>query len=397
MSVDRVALISFHTCPLAAPGEGKTGGMNVYLNELSRRLGGMGIKVDMFTRCHGDHAEGVKELGGGVRVMHLKGGPPEAPLDALYPHLPSFLAALRRFSQGVPAYEVVHSHYWLSGWIGRRVAETWGVPHVMTFHTLAKLKQQARAGEDESPVRVREEEELMASAQLIVSSSSHERDAMARLYAAPSERIHVIACGVDLSLFRPLDNRDVRKRLGLNGENVVVSVGRMEPIKGLELLLRSAAIMESRDSLKVLVIGGDTANGGEMARLRDLAQDLGIGEVTDFVGIVDHSLLPLYYNAADVCVVPSYYESFGLVALEALACGTPVVASRVGGLSTVVEHGRTGYLVPWRCPEPFADSVQAILSSRALRKSMSVAARQRAEGMGWDLVARETFRLYNSL
>ena len=399
MKVNRVALISFHTCPLAAPGEGKSGGMNVYVRELSRHLGSSGIKVDMFTRCHSNQSGDIVELGTNVRVVHLEGGPPpDGKLDSLYPYLPSFLEELYRFNQGEDVrYQMVHSHYWLSGWVGRKAAESWGVPHVVTFHTLAKLKMQARAGEKEPPLRAQVEKELMASAQLIIASSPHEREAIGHLYDTPEGHIKVVPCGVDLSLFRPLDIQEARRRLGLNGENVIIYVGRIEPIKGLDLLLQSAALMEAKESLKLLVIGGDTTREGEVKRLKELAKELGIESIMEFVGVVDQELLPIYYNAADVCAVPSYYESFGLVALEALACGTPVVASRVGGLPAVVKHGRTGYLMPWRCPEPFADSMEVILSSKGLQKSMGLAARRQAEGMGWEMVAEETCRLYNSL
>ena len=398
MNVNKAALISFHTCPLAALGEGKAGGMNVYVRELSKHLGGMGVKVDIFTRCHTHQEDDVVELGGDIRVVHLKAGPPETEFDDLYSYLPSFVEELTRFSRTEDSgYQVVHSHYWLSGWAGRKAAESWGVPHVVTFHTLSEIKKQARAGERESPFRSEVERELMASVQLIIASSPHEKEAMVHFYDAPDHLIEVVPCGVDLSLFRPLDVGEARKRLGLNGEKVIVYVGRIEPIKGLELLLKSAAIMEGEHALKVLVIGGEATREGEVKRLQELVEDLGIDNMMEFVGVVDQKLLPLYYNAADVCVVPSYYESFGLVALEALACGTPVVASRVGGLPTVVQHARTGYLLSWRCPEPFADCLEMIFSSKGLQKSMSLAARKRAEGMGWERVAEDTCRLYNSL
>ena len=339
------------------------------------------------------------ELGSHVRVIHLQGGPPRAEPDTLYPYLPDFVEELARFNQqDGTRYDLVHSHYWLSGWVGTKAAEAWKVPHVVTFHTLARIKMQARAGEKEPPMRAEVEADLMASARLIVASSQHEKGLMMRLYDAPGDRIEVVPCGVDLSLFRPLDIEDARKRLGLNGEKVIIYVGRIEPIKGLELLLRSTAIMEGKDSLKVLVIGGDSTREGEgIDRLRDMAGELGVQDIMMFGGMVEQRLLPLYYNAADVCVVPSYYESFGLVALEALACGTPVVASRVGGLPSVVQHGRTGYLMSLRCPEPLADSLEIILSSDGLQKSMSREARKQAEGMGWEKVAEETRRLYDSL
>ena len=398
MKVGRVALISFHTCPLAAPGQGKAGGMNVYVRELSRQLGKMGQEADVFTRYHGEDCKGTVELGDGVRLVHLEGGPSQGKLDGLYSHLPSFLRQVERFAQGESLqYRVVHSHYWLSGWVGSRLAEAWKVPHVVTFHTLTHVKMQARVGERESPVRSRVERELMTDAQLIIASSPQERESIARLYDVPAARVEVVPCGVDLSLFKPLDVEESRKKLGLNGEKLIVCVGRVEPIKGMELLLRTAAIMELQDPFKVLVVGGESTGEGEVVRLKGLARELGIQSVTEFVGMVDQRLLPLYYSAADVCVVPSSYESFGLVALEALACGTPVVASRVGGLPTVVQHGRTGYLLPWRCPEPFADSLEVILSSKGLRSTMSRAARRRAEGMGWEKVAQETSRLYRSV
>ena len=398
MKVNRVALVCFHTCPLVPPGEGKAGGMNVYVRELSRHLGRMGLQVDVFTRCHANEHQDIVELGSHARVVHLKGGPPDAKLDTLYPYLPSYLDEMYRFSQNEGLhYNVVHSHYWLSGWLGRKAAQRWGIPHVVTFHTLAKIKMQARPGERESPLRSDVEGELIASARLIIASSPHEREAVVRLYGAHDDNIRVVPCGVDLSLFRPLDIDEARQRLGLNGERIILYVGRIEPIKGLGLLLHSAAIMDGRDSLKVLIVGGDGAHEGEVKQLKELAGELGVENIMEFVGAVDQGRLPLYYNAADVCVVPSYYESFGLAALEALACGTPVVASRVGGLPAFVQHGRTGYLLALRCPEPFADSMDTILSSKVLQKSMSLAARRRAEGMGWERVAAETSGLYESL
>ena len=397
--MDRLALISYHTCPLASPGQGKAGGMNVYLRELSRYLGRLGMRVDLFTRGHAESGHQVEELEDQVRLVHLDAGPPSAAPDSLGSFLPQFLDGLREFARSDGSqYKVVHSHYWLSGWVGQRVATEWGVPHVVTFHTLARIKMQARAGQREDPQRAAIERELISTADMVVASSAHEKQLMERLYDAPSDRVHLVPCGVDLSLFRPLDIGEARKRLGLNGERVIVCVGRLEPIKGLELMLQSAAIMEGKESLKVLVVGGNATNDGDWAGyLQERARDLGLQDVVVFEGMVDQKLLPLYYNAADVCVVPSHYESFGLAALEALACGTPVVAARVGGLPSVVQHGRTGYLLPARCPEPLADSLEVILTSGGLRESMSREARKRAEEMGWGNVAKRMRDLYGSL
>ena len=398
MSVERVAFITFHACPLAAPGEGKAGGMNVYVRQLAVALASRGVHVDIFTREHSEAAPKIQEITPLVRVIHLPGGAPETPVEGLFPSLPEFSQALLAFQmENRLTYQAVHSHYWLSGWVGQFLTSRWQVPHVLTFHTLSLIKMQSRAGEAEPATRQRVEQELMASVDRIVAFSPHERDAMVRLYQANADTIELIPCGVDLSLFRPLDQQAVREKLGLNGEKVLLYVGRLEPLKGLELLLHTAAQLETCEQLRVLVVGGGSERDEEIDRMRSLARDLNVDEVFDFVGRVDQQDLPIYYNAADVCVVPSHYESFGLAALESMACGTPVVATRVGGLSTIIQHGRTGYLKSWRCPEAFASSLEMIISSKKLQHSMGLAARRRAEGLSWDNVAARIVAVYAAL
>ncbi len=398
MSVGRIAFIAFHACPLAAPGQGKSGGMNVYVRELARALGNLGTPVDIFTRVHSGTRSTIEQVTPMVRVVHLPGGDPEAPIETLFHHLPQFLEALEEFQRDNQLdYQLVHSHYWLSGWVGQALAQELDLPHVLTFHTLGLIKMQSRAGELEPVERQQVERDLMASAQRIVAFSSHEYDAMVRLYGADASRIMLAPCGVDLALFRPLEKEAVRERLGLNGEKVFLYVGRLEPLKGLDLLLHTAVHLETCEKIRVLVVGGGAGEEQEVTRLRRLAKTLKLEDVFDFVGRVEQEDLPLYYNAADVCVVPSYYESFGLAALESMACGTPVVAARVGGLSTIVKHGRTGYLKSWRCPEAFANSIEMIISSEGLQKSMGQAARRRAEGMGWEEVATKISGAYDAL
>jgi len=398
LNVNRVAFISFHACPLASPGEGKSGGMNVYARQLALALGNTGVHVDIFTRGHTEAESKITEIASGVRVIHLPGGPAETAVDGLFPHLPEFSQALLEFQRETGlTYQAVHSHYWLSGWVGQQMAIEWRVPHILTFHTLSLIKMQSRAGESEPATRQQVEQELMASADHIVAFSPHERDAMVRLYQADATRIGLIPCGVDLSLFRPLDQQEVREKLGLNGEKVLLYVGRIEPLKGLELLLHTAAQLQTFEQIRVLVVGGGAGRDQEIDRLREMAKSLNVDEVFDFIGRVDQQDLPLYYNAADVCVVPSFYESFGLAALESMACGTPVVATRAGGLSTIIQHGRTGYLKAWRCPEAFASSLEMIISSRNLQHSMGLAARRRAEGLSWDNVAGQIAGVYDSL
>ena len=398
MSVQRVAFIAFHACPLAAPGQGKSGGMNVYVRELSRAMGELGIRVDIFTREH-EQGSGVEEIIPGVRVIHLPGGPREAGVGELYSYLPGFLEQVHRFREEEGhSYDVAHSHYWLSAWVGQRFSQALNIPHAVTFHTLALIKMQSRAGEVEPYERAVVEREAMLNADRIVAFSAHERDAMARLYGADPVKVMLAPCGVDLAKFRPLDQKEARRRLGLNGEKVLLYVGRVEPLKGLDLLVEAAAQMEAgEENVRMMVVGGGGPGEPETDRIRQLAEDRQVSDQIDFVGRVDHEVLPLYYNAADVCVVPSFYESFGLVALESMACGTPVVASRVGGLPTIVHHGHTGYLKPWRCPEAFAHSVEMIISSPDLQESMGVAARRRAELMGWSNVAAMISGEYRNL
>ena len=396
--MERAAFITLHACPLAAPGQGKSGGMNVYVRQLAAALGEMGMKIDIFTREHLDVVNRVETIGPNVRVIHLKAGEPDAHLGDLYALLPDFLEQLNDFreEEGLE-YDVVHSHYWLSAWVGRELSQAINVPHVVTFHTLSLIKMQSRAGEIEQTERPVVEAEVMATAGRIIAFSPHERDAMARLYGADARKVSLVPCGVDLEVFRPLDQKSVRSRLGLNGEKILLYVGRVEPIKGLDLLVETAAQMDSAEGVRMMVVGADVNGDREMDRVKQLAKERDLEDKIDFVGQVDHDDLPLYYNAADVCVVPSYYESFGLVALESMACGTPVVATRVGGLSTIIHHGRTGYLKSWRCPEAFANSVEMIISSDGLQQSMGEAARKRAEGMGWDNVASLMWDEYSVL
>jgi D-inositol-3-phosphate glycosyltransferase len=220
---------------------------------------------------------------------------------------------------------------------------------------------------------------------------------MVRLYAADGKRVELIPCGVDLGRFRPIGRAAARRELSLNGHKVLLYVGRIEALKGVDLLLHTAASLESEEGVQVLVVGSDADGSGELERLHRLSDDLQLGDTVAFVGRVPQEQLALYYSAADVCIVPSFYESFGLAALESMACGTPVVASRVGGLSTIVQHGRTGYLKSWRCPEAFAQSLEMIMANEDLRDSMGRAARSRAESLSWDQVAGRMLDLYDRL
>lgn len=395
----RIALLSVHGSPLLPPGGRESGGMNVYVGELAKALGQAGLLVDVFTRWHHPRDPQVVELGEGVRVIHLEaGGRRPRRKEALYPYLPEFLCQLERYQEehGLQ-YDVVHSHYWLSGWVGSFLRRRWRVPHVAMFHTLGEVKNRAHRGEREAEQRIKTERQVVAVADRIVAGSAEEKRQLVRLYGAQPHKVEVIPCGVDLDLFRPMDKVTARDILGFTEPKIVLFVGRIEPLKGVDILLNALPQLREDGEVRVVVAGGDSQSGKEMMRLRTLAMELGIEPNVTFLGSVPHTRLPYYYNAADVCVIPSYYESFGMVAVEAMACGTPVVAARVGGLQSTVRDGETGFLIPWHCPEPFAERLELLLGNEALQQNFGLAARTTAENFSWSLVAQQVMGLYESL
>lgn len=395
----RVAIISAHTSPLAPLGGSESGGMNVYVRELSRQLGRRGYLVDVFTRRWDAESPDVVAVDENVRVVHLRAGPERlVEKEHLRRYVREFEANLVRFQEANGLhYDVVHSHYWLSGQVGQRLKERWGVPHVAMFHTLGEVKNRSRITEHESAFRIGAEQRLARSADRIVCASKHERHLLERLYGADPDHIAVVPCGVDLDLFQPADKESSRKALGFTDEHIILFVGRIEPLKGLDILISAAAQLEHEPHVYVLIVGGDKRSQSQVDELQGLASGLGIGQRVCFLGAVDHEKLPLFYNAADIVVMPSYYESFGLVALEAMACGTPVVASRVGGLTSAVNDGETGYLISWRCPEPFAERLDLLLDNEELRRNLGQAAREAVERFRWGNVAEAIDNLYREL
>lgn len=399
MTAPRVAVISVHTSPLARPGGAKAGGLNVYVVELTRRLAALGCRIDIFSRAASPDTPEVIEVAPGLRAVHLRAGParPLSP-EAIYEHLDEFQAEVLRFAEQEGArYDLVHSHYWLSGLVGQRLKAAWGVPHVVMFHTLGEVKNRASLSENEPGLRIRSEAEVLQGADHVVCATEHERSLVRQLYGADPEKISVIPLGVDLDRFRPGAKEEARAALGLKDERIVLFVGRIEPLKGVDILINAAALVESDIECSVLIVGGDESSQPQVAELRELARERGIEHRVAFVGAVDHEQLPLYYNAADVCVVPSHYESFGLVAVEAMASGVPVVASRVGGLRGTVKDGETGYLIPWLCPEPFAERIELLLENEPLRQSLGEAAREAMSRYRWEHVASAVLELYARL
>ena len=392
-----VALLSFHGCPFARLGEKDSGGMNVYVLQVARELARRGNRVDIFTRNHDPNDPSVVELESGLRLVHLDAGPVDSPKEALYEHIPEFLNSLLTFHREQDAqYDVVHSHYWLSGPVGEALSDRWNVPHVVTFHTLAKTKKMARPGEVEPYQRSVVEQRTMEVADAVVVSTEDEGNEIRRLYQRSPNTVRAIPAGVDLDLFRPMPKRAARDAIGLNGEKMVLYVGRLEPLKGVDILLEALWRLEDRSDTMLVIVGGSPEDG-ELPRLKSSADRLGLGANVTFTGSVDQRDLPAYYNAADVFALPSYYESFGLVALEAMACETPVIASRVGGLKTFVKDGMSGYLIPWRCPDPFAQRLDMLLANPALREGMGKAGRTAALELNWSRTADSLVDLYRDL
>jgi D-inositol-3-phosphate glycosyltransferase len=406
----RVATISVHACPLAPPGAWETGGMNIYIRELSRYLSDLGVEVDVFTRLQGPEIDMIVPFAEHARVIHIPAGPGRyLPKEQVVEHLPEFICNMREFvTQEELLYDIVHSHYWLSGRVAGYFKSAWRAPMVAMFHTLAELKNQVSVSADEweADVRFGIERLTVATADQVVASTPVDGNNLETYYGADTERVSIVPCGVDLEQFRPGSRANARQALGLGDESIILFVGRIQQLKGIEILIRAAALLSARESVgpfRVMIVGGrpsgesDDPEARELRRLKTLAHELGVEQHLDWRGAVAHEELNQYYRAADVTVMPSTYESFGLVAVESMACGTPVVASRVGGLQATVQDGRTGYLVPWRAPEMFADRIGDILADPALRQQLGAAARVRASEFGWSRVASQMVGLYEEL
>ena len=409
--VRRLAVLSFHTSPLVQPGTGDSGGMNVYVRELVSALAQAGVPCDVYTRRWADDLPAEVLVEPGFRVVHIAAGPPaEVAKEALPDLVPAFTAgvvdAIRR---GDGATDAIHANYWLSGVAGHAIKHELELPLVSTFHTLARVK--VEVDEAESAERVAAEADVIRCSDAILANGVEEADDLRRHYDAPPERIEIVPPGVDHAFFSPGDRDGARAALGwghgrmsdVGGRNalqhpVLLFVGRIQPLKGLDVAIAALERLE-RDDAELVVVGGPSGLSGpdELARVRALAADLGVRDRIRFVPPQPHHLLSTWYRAADLVLVPSRSESFGLVALEAAACGAPVVASDVGGLRTIVADGQTGFLVEPRDPEAFASAVDRLLADPALAQSMGAAGAARARDFTWSTAAARLRRLYTDL
>lgn len=420
----RIAFISYHSSPLATLGGKDAGGMNVFVREAAREFAQRGVKVDVFTRSASPHVSPIDtRIHPDVRVVHVPAGPqaavPKSDLIKYVPdftewmcefaHLDSGAAANVRQRHGEPhGYDLIHAHYWLSGLVAERLKPCWGVPFVETFHTLAELKNQIaeRDQDRESEERLLNECHICNVANRITAATEIEWDQLVHVYGAGSSRIRIVPPGVDLSRFRPVDQNYAKSVIAApEGHRLILFAGRVEPLKGIDTLFRAIAVMRDRGTecalcgLSVVIIGGDSSQSGlaanaEMARLHHLRAELNLDDVITFVGAQNQDTLPNYFAAADCVVMPSHYESFGMVALEAMACGTPVIASDVGGLSKLVRHEETGYLVPPRDPVALADAIEHLLADDAFRRRMGHRAACYAEDYSWTKIVDRLEAVY---
>ena len=400
----RLAVLAYHSSPLGPPGEGDSGGMTVYVRDLAAAFARRGVHTDVYTRADGV-GPGVTSLGAGVRVVAIEAGPRRRlPKEHLTEHIGAFVDGVRAFALGQRLrYDAIHSHYWQSGLAAIPLARGWDIPLVHSHHTLGKVKNRFLAPGDRPEPRVRLDGEarVVEAADVHVASTDDEWRHLACLYGADHDKLKTLHPGVDHSVFTPGDRAASRAALGLSDEAVMLYVGRIQRLKGLELAIRAAEqLVPALDQrLRFLVAGGASgvAGDGEVARLRGLVEELGLRDVVGFVGAVPHAELPVYYRAADALVVCSHSESFGLTALEAHACGTPVVGTPVGGLSHVVADELSGFLVESRDPAVFAARLKTLLADRGLRARFGAAAVSAAASFSWDRTAASLQELYECL
>ena len=408
----RIAMISYHTCPLATLGGKDTGGMNVYVRELAKQLGREGVSVDVYTRSQDEHIPHVvHDLGYGNRVIHITAGP-ESPLDKinLKEYLPEFVQNILAFSEHQRlSYDLIHSHYWMSGIAGIGLKEYWKIPMVHMFHTLGLMKNRiARDGEYEGDYRIKGEREVLKHADKIIAATQAELAQLQWLYEVKTDNVVIVPPGVDISRFYPIPKEDAREYIQIDlCPRLLLFVGRIEPLKGIDTLIKAIALMKESGVLIshevcLAVIGGDASVSEEnisleMSRLHELRNTYGLQEVVTFLGKRDQDTLPYYYSAADVVVMPSHYESFGMVALESMACGTPVVASQVGGLAYLIKDGETGYHVRDQEPQELAQRLTQIIKDDELHQALSLNSATYAIDFSWKQITKQVLDVYRSL
>ena len=399
--MQRVAVISYHTSPLAQPGVGDGGGMNVYVRELVSSLAHVGIKCTVYTRETSSDTARVVDVEPNHRVVHIPAGSHTLSKDELIAHIDDFAEKVIEDIKANGGVDVVHANYWMSAVAGHKIKHELNIPLVTTFHTLARVK--AQGGDHESAHREQEEIKVIGCTDVICVSCTEEQRQFVSLYGKPSGTLEIVAPGVEHAFFTPGSQHGARHALGLDSDPTLLFVGRIQPLKGIEVAIRALKTLHTSNphlsKTRLMIVGGASGTEGdaEVRRINDLIDELGIRDRIMMVPPQEHHALSTYYRAADAVLVPSRSESFGLVALEAAACGVPVIASAVGGLLTLVEHGKTGYLVPDRDPAVYAGHIAHLLNNRPLAAEMGAAAATRARRYTWSFAAARLRRVYADL
>jgi D-inositol-3-phosphate glycosyltransferase len=396
--IGRLAYLSLHTSPLTQPGTGDAGGMNVYIHELARAMAQRGINVDVFTRRIDPGDPAVVPVAPGYRVVNVPAGPPHAlPMDRLAAYIGVFSEGVVQFDRG---YDAVHSHYWLSGWAGVLAKEAWSIPLANSFHTLGRIKDLTRRPDEaaSSPTRTLTEDEVIARSDCIVASTKYESEQLLAHYQADPERLCVSPPGVDHEVFRPGDRAAARARLGFDGGPLLLYAGRIQAHKGIDVAIEALAALDLPDA-RLLIVGGPSGAAGETEALHlvELAGRLGLARHVQFVPPQPHAALASFYQAADVLVMPSRSESFGLVAAEAQACGLPVVAARIGGLADVVADGVAGHLIDGWEADAYAAAIRRIVADPGHAAALGEGAARHAARFSWPATVDRLIELYEGM
>jgi len=395
-----IAMLSIHSSPMGELGTRDTGGMSVYIRELAKALSNQGHTIDIYTRLQPHNKNRMETLHQNVRLIQLNvAADRHLSKSDVYRRMKDFIRALETFqAQHRIAYDLIHSHYWLSGRLGQWAQHHWKIPHVMMFHTLGAVKNRTGVGETESEIRISAEKALARECHRILAPTEREKTHLVRYYLAAEDRIGVVPCGVNLDLFQPMDQAAARRCLGLDPEgSVILYVGRFDPLKGIDRLFSAMTHLMHRKNLRLVIIGGDGDQSPEFQRLQRRCSDLKIQEAVTFAGRVPQESLPPYYSAADILVVPSYYESFGLVGLESLACGTPVVSTKVGVLEDILKQNSIGHLVKNASPRSLATGIEKILSIPPAARLPGDSIRSAVQRFCWPAVASAIVEEYRRI
>ena len=395
----KILIISFHTCPVNKLGQKDTGGLNLYVHQLSEQLGERNNSVDIFTRKH-DVTDPIKiDINKNSQLIHFDAGDLDQTKNEMVDHITLFTDNVTEYiKKHSIEYDLIYSNYWMSGIIGSKLSQFLSIPHIISFHTMGKTKRTANHMENESDYRISQEIDLIKKSDAIIVPSLQERENLEQNYIH-NNNIYTVSPGVDLNQFQKLDKKKSRNKLGIDhNTHVLLSVGRLEPLKGYDLLIESLAYINLDNiNFQLIIIGGDDRSNLELERLTRIAKENDVHDKVSFIGAVDHDILPLYFSASDIFTMPSAYETFGIAALEASACGLPVIAPQVGGLKSIVKHGFTGYLTTSRCPELFVHYLEILLKNKQLRDVFGINSRKQALNFSWEKSTEDLINVFETI